>query len=60
MKQSWEAPATDPRMLVAVYLIVIQLMLVIAIALFFSTFAEPLWARCSRWPCTSPGTSAPT
>ena len=43
-KQSWEAPATDPRMLVAVYLIVIQLMLVIAIALFFSTFAEPLWA----------------
>src|SRR4029079_17858928 len=32
-KQSWEAPATDPRMLVAVYLIVIQLMLVIAIAL---------------------------
>ena len=40
-KQSWEAPATDPRMLVAVYLIVVQLMLVIAIALFFSTFAEP-------------------
>ena len=43
-KQSWEAPATDARMLVAVYLIFVQLMLVIAIALFFSTFAEPLWA----------------
>jgi hypothetical protein len=27
-----------------VYLIFVQLMLVIAIALFFSTFAEPLWA----------------
>ena len=43
-KKSWEASATDPRMLVAVYLIIVQLMLVIAIALFFSTFAEPLWA----------------
>jgi ABC-type transport system involved in multi-copper enzyme maturation permease subunit len=41
-KQGWEASATDPRMLVAVYLIVVQLMLVIAIALFFSTFSSPL------------------
>jgi ABC-type transport system involved in multi-copper enzyme maturation permease subunit len=43
-KRAWEAPATDPRMLVAVYLIFVQLMLVIAIALFFSTFAGPLMA----------------
>jgi Cu-processing system permease protein len=43
-KKSWEASATDPRMLVAVYLVFVQLLLVIALALFFSTFAEPLWA----------------
>lgn len=41
-RQSWEAPATDPRMLAAVYLIVVQLMLVMAIALFFSTFSSPM------------------
>ncbi len=41
-KRSWEAPATDPRMLVAVYLLFVQLMLVIAIALFFSTFSTPM------------------
>jgi len=41
-KRSWEAPATDPRMLVAVYLIFVQLLLVIAIALFFSTFSSPM------------------
>jgi Cu-processing system permease protein len=41
-KEAWEAPAADPRMLVAVYLIFVQLMLVIAIALFFSTFSTPM------------------
>ena len=41
-KASWEAPATDPRMLVAVYLIFVQLALVIAIAVFFSTFSSPM------------------
>lgn len=41
-KSGWEAPATDPRMLVAVYLIFVQLALVIAIALFFSTFSSPM------------------
>ena len=41
-KRAWEASATDPRMLVAVYLLFVQLMLVIAIALFFSTFSSPL------------------
>jgi Cu-processing system permease protein len=43
-KKAWEAPATDPRMLKAVYLIFLQLALVIAIALFFSTFASPMLA----------------
>jgi ABC-type transport system involved in multi-copper enzyme maturation permease subunit len=44
LKRSWEAPALDPRMLLAVYLIFLQLMLVTAIALFFSTFSSPLLA----------------
>ena len=35
------APATDPGMLKAVVLIVLELMLVTAIALFFSTFSSP-------------------
>jgi ABC-type transport system involved in multi-copper enzyme maturation permease subunit len=43
-KKAWEASATDPRMLVAVYLIFVQLLLVVALALFFSTFSESLWA----------------
>jgi ABC-type transport system involved in multi-copper enzyme maturation permease subunit len=41
-RASWEGPATDPRMLAAVYLVFVQLMVVIAIALFFSTFSSPM------------------
>jgi ABC-type transport system involved in multi-copper enzyme maturation permease subunit len=41
-KLAWEAPAPDPRLLVAMFLIFVELMLVIAIALFFSTFSSPL------------------
>jgi ABC-type transport system involved in multi-copper enzyme maturation permease subunit len=41
-KPGWEAPAADPRMLVAVSLIFIELMLVTAIAIFFSTFSTPI------------------
>jgi ABC-type transport system involved in multi-copper enzyme maturation permease subunit len=37
-------PATDPRLLIAVVMIFGELMLVTAVALFFSTFAEPLTA----------------
>ena len=43
-RQSWEAPATDPAMLLAIFLIFVQLMLVTAIALFFSTFSGPILA----------------
>ncbi|OFW14984.1 MAG: hypothetical protein A3F70_15680 [Acidobacteria bacterium RIFCSPLOWO2_12_FULL_67_14] len=38
----WPAPATDPGMLRAIGLIVVELLLVTAIALFFSTFSSPL------------------
>jgi ABC-type transport system involved in multi-copper enzyme maturation permease subunit len=39
---SWEAPALDPALLTAVGLILVELMLVTAIALFFSTFSTPM------------------
>jgi ABC-type transport system involved in multi-copper enzyme maturation permease subunit len=42
MKQAAEAPATDPRLLLALGLIFAQLALVTAVALFFSTFASPM------------------
>jgi ABC-type transport system involved in multi-copper enzyme maturation permease subunit len=40
-QQGWEAPATDPRLLQAFVLIGVELMLVTAVALFFSTFSSP-------------------
>jgi Cu-processing system permease protein len=42
IKASWEAPAADPALLKSVILITVELMLVTAIALFFSTFSSPL------------------
>ena len=41
---SWPAPATDPRLLVAILLIYAELAIVTAVALFFSTFSSPLLA----------------
>jgi hypothetical protein len=41
IKLAWEAPATDPQMLKAFALIGVELMLVTAVALFFSTFSSP-------------------
>ena len=43
-KAAWPAPAVDPRLLVAIVLIVAELALVTAVALFFSTFSSPLLA----------------
>lgn len=42
VKQGWRAPANDPRLLIAIALIGVQLMLTTAVALFFSTFSSPL------------------
>ena len=42
VRASWPAPAVDPGMLPAIALIVIELLLVTALALFFSTFSSPL------------------
>jgi ABC-type transport system involved in multi-copper enzyme maturation permease subunit len=41
-KRGWEAPAADPALLKAIALIFVELMLLTAIALFFSTFSTPL------------------
>jgi len=43
-RRAWEAPAADPRLLTAIGLIYLQLLIVNAIALFFSTFTSPLMA----------------
>jgi ABC-type transport system involved in multi-copper enzyme maturation permease subunit len=40
-KTAWEAPALDPRMLQALALIGVELMLITATAIFFSTFSSP-------------------
>jgi Cu-processing system permease protein len=42
LRAAWEAPATDPALLVVFLLIYVQLLLVTAIALFFSTFSSPM------------------
>jgi ABC-type transport system involved in multi-copper enzyme maturation permease subunit len=42
VQKGWEAPALDPAMLQAVALTFVELLIVTAIALFFSTFSSPL------------------
>src|SRR5688572_15890880 len=43
-RAAWEAPAVDPRLLIATLLIFAELAVVTAVALFFSTFSSPLLA----------------
>ena len=42
IQRAWETPALDPQMSKAILLILAELMLLTAIALFFSTFATPI------------------
>ena len=42
VQRAWDAPALDPALVEAVGLILIELMLITAIALFFSTFSTPI------------------
>jgi ABC-type transport system involved in multi-copper enzyme maturation permease subunit len=44
VRAGWETPALDPRLLVAIGLTFAELMLVTALALFFSTYSSPLLA----------------
>lgn len=43
-RAAWEAPALDPAMLTAFLLLYAQLLVITAVALFFSTFASPMLA----------------
>ena len=40
----WQAPAVDPALLKAIAMIFLQLAIVVAVALFFSTFSSPMLA----------------
>ena len=42
LRAGWDAPGLDPRLLTAIVLIFVELMIVTAVALFFSTFSTPL------------------
>ncbi len=42
VQRAWDAPALDPALMKAVALIFVELMLVTAIAIFFSTFSTPM------------------
>ncbi len=42
MRAGWTTPAADPALLKAILLIFVELMLITAIALFFSTFSSPI------------------
>jgi ABC-type transport system involved in multi-copper enzyme maturation permease subunit len=42
VRSAWDAPGLDSRMLAAVLLIFVELMIITAIALFFSTFSTPI------------------
>lgn len=44
VKKAWPAPAVDPNLLVPIVLIGVELTVVTAIALFFSSFSSPLLA----------------
>lgn len=59
LKLAWAAPATDPRMLIAVALIFVELMLVTAIALFFSTFSSPILSAAMAFGLYAVGQLSP-
>lgn len=42
IRGTWDAPGLDPALLKAILLIFVQLMIVTAVALFFSTFSSPM------------------
>ena len=48
-KRGWEAPAIDPALLKAYFLILMELMLVTAIALLFSTFSSQIFSASSTF-----------
>jgi ABC-type transport system involved in multi-copper enzyme maturation permease subunit len=54
-RAGWAAPAVDPQLLKAIALIAVELMMVTAIALFFSTFSTPLLSAALTFAITIVG-----
>jgi ABC-type transport system involved in multi-copper enzyme maturation permease subunit len=44
LQELWEAPALDPALIKASFLIFVELTLVTAVALLFSTYSSPIWS----------------
>ena len=55
----WDAPALDPALLKAIYLIFVELMIVTAIALLFSTYSSPLLSAAFTFGLTIVGQYSP-
>ena len=51
MIRAWDAPPADSALLVAIGLILVELMLVTAIAVFFSTFSTPILSATLTFAC---------
>jgi ABC-type transport system involved in multi-copper enzyme maturation permease subunit len=55
VESAWDAPALDPALAKAVFLIFVELTLVTAIALFFSTFSTPILSAAFTFGLTIVG-----
>ncbi|HZR22530.1 MAG TPA: ABC transporter permease [Vicinamibacterales bacterium] len=55
IEASWDARALDPALLQAILLILLELMIVTAIALFFSTFSSPILSAAFTFGITVAG-----
>jgi ABC-type transport system involved in multi-copper enzyme maturation permease subunit len=44
LQRTWEAPALDPALMTASFLIFVELTMVTAVALLFSTYSSPIWS----------------
>ena len=54
-QQAWDAPALDPALLTSIFLIFVELALVTAIALLFSTFSTPILSAAFTFGLTIVG-----
>lgn len=55
LRNSWEAPALDPRLLIAIGLIYLQLLVITAIAILFSTYSSALLSAAFTFGITIAG-----
>ncbi len=55
VRNSWEAPALDPRLLIAIGMIYLQLLVITAIAILFSTYSSALLSAAFTFGLTIAG-----